>query len=211
MADNARQNILNRIKQALINPVPLPFPDAAQSAVKDFFKVTEESDEIKLFTKNFEALQGTFFYCENEMELQNKLLHLIIERGWQSIYCRESFQKSLLNRINIETSNDLGTCDAAVTGCEFLIARTGSIMMSSRQESGRTVSVYAPIHICIANREQLVYDIEHAFENFSLKHKGHIPSFITVASGPSRTADIEKTLVTGVHGPKEVLCFLIDT
>ena len=38
----------------------------------------------------------------------------------------------------------------------------------------------------------------------------NIPSFITFAAGPSRTADIEKTLVVGVHGPKEVYLFLID-
>jgi len=42
------------------------------------------------------------------------------------------------------------------------------------------------------------------------KYAGNIPSLITFASGPSRTADIEKTLVTGVHGPKEVYCFLVD-
>jgi L-lactate dehydrogenase complex protein LldG len=42
------------------------------------------------------------------------------------------------------------------------------------------------------------------------KYGGHLPSLITLATGPSRTADIEKTLVVGVHGPKEVFCFLIE-
>ncbi|HEY2648831.1 MAG TPA: LUD domain-containing protein [Puia sp.] len=37
-----------------------------------------------------------------------------------------------------------------------------------------------------------------------------MPSFITLATGPSRTADIEKTLVVGVHGPKDVYVFLVD-
>jgi L-lactate dehydrogenase complex protein LldG len=43
------------------------------------------------------------------------------------------------------------------------------------------------------------------------KYINKLPSFFTLATGPSRTADIEKTLVVGVHGPKEVYCFLIDT
>ena len=43
------------------------------------------------------------------------------------------------------------------------------------------------------------------------KYKNNLPSLITFATGPSRTADIEKTLVVGVHGPKEVYVFLIDT
>ena len=42
------------------------------------------------------------------------------------------------------------------------------------------------------------------------KYENNLPSIITLATGPSRTADIEKTLVVGVHGPKEVFCFLLD-
>jgi L-lactate dehydrogenase complex protein LldG len=210
MADNARQNILNRIKQALSNPVPLPFPDAEKQLDNSVFQHPKNSDEIKLFAETFEKLQGKFIYCSNESDLENNLLQLISDRCWSSIYFREPSFKKLLTKINIETCQDLSTCDVAITDCEFLIARTGSIMMSSHQESGRTVSVYAPIHICIAQRKQIVYDIENAIEQFTLKYKENIPSFITLASGPSRTADIEKTLVTGVHGPKEVFCFFID-
>ena len=83
-------------------------------------------------------------------------------------------------------------------------------MMSSAQQSGRTVSVYAPVHICIAYTDQLVYDIKNALAQMKEKYKNNMPSLITLATGPSRTADIEKTLVVGVHGPKEVFCFLIE-
>jgi L-lactate dehydrogenase complex protein LldG len=82
--------------------------------------------------------------------------------------------------------------------------------MSSAEESGRTTSIYAPIHICIAFASQLVYDIRDGLDMLMTKYKGKIPSFITLATGPSRTADIEKTLVVGVHGPKEVYVFLVD-
>jgi L-lactate dehydrogenase complex protein LldG len=81
--------------------------------------------------------------------------------------------------------------------------------MSSAQQS-RTVSVYAPVHICMAYTDQLVYDIKDALAQMKEKYKERMPSLITFATGPSRTADIEKTLVVGVHGPKEVFCFLID-
>ena len=70
--------------------------------------------------------------------------------------------------------------------------------------------MYAPVHICIAYSSQLVFDIRDGLEILSEKYKNKIPSFITLATGPSRTADIEKTLVVGVHGPKEVYVFLID-
>ena len=93
----------------------------------------------------------------------------------------------------------------------MLVARTGTIVMSAAQQSGRTVSVYAPVHICIAYTKQLVYDIKDALQSLKDRYAGNIPSLITFASGPSRTADIEKTLVTGVHGPKEVYLFLVDS
>jgi L-lactate dehydrogenase complex protein LldG len=82
--------------------------------------------------------------------------------------------------------------------------------MSAAQSIGRSSSVYAPIHICIAFTSQLVYDVKDALQLIKEKYKDKIPSLITFASGPSRTADIEKTLVVGVHGPKEVYCFLVD-
>ena len=82
--------------------------------------------------------------------------------------------------------------------------------MSAAQESGRTTSVYAPIHICIAFTNQLVYDIKDALQLIKDKYGTSLPSLITFATGPSRTADIEKTLVVGVHGPKEVYLFLVE-
>jgi len=56
----------------------------------------------------------------------------------------------------------------------------------------------------------LVYDVKDGLQLLKDKYGNKLPSFITLATGPSRTADIEKTLVVGVHGPKEVYCFLVD-
>jgi L-lactate dehydrogenase complex protein LldG len=66
----------------------------------------------------------------------------------------------------------LENCDAAITGCELLIARTGSIVMSAAQDSGRTVSVYAPVHICIAYMNQLVYELKEGLQ--MLKESTHV-------------------------------------
>jgi L-lactate dehydrogenase complex protein LldG len=108
-------------------------------------------------------------------------------------------------------ASPLADCDAAITTCEALVARTGSMVLSAAQDSGRTVSVYAPIHICIAYTHQLVFDVKDALQMMKEKYGDKLPSFLSFATGPSRTADIEKTLVVGVHGPKEVYCFLVDS
>jgi L-lactate dehydrogenase complex protein LldG len=98
----------------------------------------------------------------------------------------------------------------SITGCDALVARTGSIVLSSAQQQGRTASVYAPVHICIAYTSQLVADVDNALSLLQVNHPKGLPSLISFAGGPSRTADIEKTLVTGVHGPREVFCYLIE-
>ncbi len=200
---SAKENILKRVRQALSNPVPLPFP--ASEGNNSVYQPSTEPLEI-VFAEEFTKLQGKFAFCTDEQDLQFQIQKLTTAKEWSKIFCSEDKWNTLFsNTIN------LAGCDASVTGCEYLVARTGTIVMSTAQQSGRTVSVYAPVHICIAFTHQLVFDIKDALQLLKEKYAGNIPSLITFASGPSRTADIEKTLVTGVHGPKEVYLFLVDT
>jgi L-lactate dehydrogenase complex protein LldG len=62
----------------------------------------------------------------------------------------------------------------------------------------------------VAYKDDVVYDIQDGFAKMQQKYGAQQPSMISLQTGPSRTADIEKTLVTGVHGPKEVFCFYVN-
>ena len=198
----AKENILKRIRKALSNPVPLPFPLSEGTAA--IYHPAPDDLEV-VFAQSFTKLQGRFAFCIDEQELQQQLQLLIEKKEWTKIYCSDArWNASFSNTIN------LAGCDASVTGCEYLVARTGSIVLSAAAMHGRTASVYAPVHICIAYTNQLLYDVKDALIALKDKYEGNLPSFISFASGPSRTADIEKTLVTGVHGPKEVYLFLVD-
>ncbi len=210
MSSNARENILTKIKQALDKPVPVPFP--ASQGNESVYLPSQKELEIE-FAENFSKLEGRFSFCTNEEELVAQLQTLIAQRKWTKIYSRENSVKEKLASAGFVTdyADNVATCDAAITGCEYLIARTGSMVMSSAQDSGRTVSVYAPVHICVAYTSQLVYDISEGLQKLREGYGQQFPSMVTLATGPSRTADIEKTLVVGVHGPKEVFCFLVDS
>lgn len=198
----AKENILKKIRQALSNPVPLPFPQS--EGTSSVFHSPEEDLEV-IFAQEFTQLQGKFAFCTSEGDMQQQLQQLISQKQWTKIFCNDDrWNPVFSNTIN------LAGCDASITGCEYLVARTGSMVLSAALQGGRTVSVYAPVHICIAYTNQLLYDVKDALQALKEKYNGNIPSFISFATGPSRTADIEKTLVTGVHGPKEVYCFLVD-
>jgi L-lactate dehydrogenase complex protein LldG len=206
MASSAKENILKKIRQGLSHPVPLPFPKSEGN--NSVFLPADDDLEV-VFAREFTKLLGKFAYCANEEDMKKQVEQLIAEKQWDKVYCVEDKLKNLLNH----TSNNstLSDCDASITSCEYLIARTGTIAITSASQSGRTVSVYAPIHICIAYTNQLVYDVKDALQPFKDQSKTSLPSLITLATGPSRTADIEKTLVVGVHGPKEVYVFLVES
>ena len=205
----AKENILKKIRKALSESTPLPFPKSEGS--DSVFQPDNQENAIE-FAEQFTKLQGRFIFCINQQELAFQLNSLVKKMDWQKVFCVE---KDLLKAAGPQLTErivktGLANCDVSITGCECLVARTGSIVMSSAQSSGRTTSVYAPVHICIAYSGQLVYDVKDALQLVKDKYGNKLPSLITFATGPSRTADIEKTLVVGVHGPKEVYLFLVE-
>jgi len=96
---------------------------------------------------------------------------------------------------------------ATVTLAEALIAQTGSILVTSSC-GGRGASVIAPCHIVYATVAQLVPDLATALSRVSQERKLDSNSFACVISGSSRTADIEKILVQGAHGPRRLVVIL---
>jgi L-lactate dehydrogenase complex protein LldG len=94
---------------------------------------------------------------------------------------------------------------ASVTLCEALVARTGSVLVSSLC-GGRAATVLPPTHIVYARIEQLHPEIDAAL----LAAHTHSPaaSLYSLITGPSRTSDIEKMLVLGAHGPKRLAIIL---
>jgi len=206
---SAKQHILKRIREAIAVPTPIPFPKSEGSSPV-FFPARQEN-EIE-FAEQFTKLLGKFVYCADQSELRAALQQVISVNGWKNLFSRDSELVTTLWPAGnpLISDKDLAGCDAALTNCELLIARTGSIVLSSALPSGRTGSVYAPVHLCVARSSQLVYDLREGLEWLQQKYGPRIPSLITLATGPSRTADIEKTLVVGVHGPGEVYVFLVD-
>ena len=111
---------------------------------------------------------------------------------------------------HLTMKDDLVNSDTTITDCEALVARTGSVIVSSRQSSGRRASVFPDHHIVVARSSQVVADLKDALQLMKVRYPDQLPSMITAITGPSRTADIEKTLVQGAHGAKEIYVFLID-
>jgi L-lactate dehydrogenase complex protein LldG len=100
-----------------------------------------------------------------------------------------------------------------ITGVEFALAETGSLVVSSWTEGAQLASLAPPVHVALYRRSQLVASLEEVLEKLPLAGApeqavpGRSVVFIT---GTSRTADIEQILIRGVHGPGEVHAILVE-
>jgi len=201
--------MLKKIRKALLEKRDNPYPNLEETPI---YKPTEEIPEI-LFAEELTAVSGNFIFCEDGVEFIENILELADKFKWRKIYCWEPELQKLLSTYEFpfyKTDKDFEMAEVGITLCEALIARNGSILISNQNESGRRLSIFPHHHIVIARTGQMVMDLKDGFKLIKNKYGAQIPSMITTITGPSRTADIEKTLVLGAHGPKELFVFLID-
>ena len=206
----SREKILKNIRNALITKTDIPFPYI--DCDSPIYVEKTESPEI-VFAEEFTKMAGKFVFCEDIKEFSANLSLLIKQNNWLNVFCNDPKLYDFLTKEKITVTKeeeDFLTIDAGITTCEFLVARLGSIIVSSKQIPGRKTVIYPPVHIVVAKLSQMVPDLKDAILGIKEKYKDDMPSLVSIITGPSRTADIEKTLVMGAHGPKDLYCFLID-
>nr|MDA3927611.1 LUD domain-containing protein [Prolixibacteraceae bacterium] len=198
------EKILNRLKN-----IETREEQSNSSSGFHFLKIPQQT-LLKTFEEKLTVVDGVFMACKNNIDFEEKLLGFVLEKNIHDICCIEPNVQLLLPK-NLNTNTYLhNNTQATITGCEYLIAQTGSAIVSTSQTLSRRTFAYPPIHIIIAFKDQLIGQLEDGLVSLNKKYKNKIPSQITTITGPSRTADIEKTLVLGAHGPKELIIFYID-
>jgi len=205
----SKEKLLKKVRKALLEKRDNPYPNLEDTS---HYPPNDELLEV-IFAKELTAVSGRFVFCENELQFIENLLNLADQHKWHKIYCWEPALQDILIRFDypfFETDKNFEQAEVGLTLCEALIARNGSILLSSAGMAGRRLSIYPPVHIVLAYTTQLVPDLKDGFKLLKAKYGNQLPSMITTVTGPSRTADIEKTLVLGAHGPKELIVFLLD-
>jgi L-lactate dehydrogenase complex protein LldG len=206
----AKEKMLKRIREALIEPSPYVIPDVDFES--PIYVQSNEPLEIQ-FAQEFQHIDGKFVFCETKEEVVENFTALAKQFGWKDIYCYNDDITQWFEGTEVKIKDkiwDVLEAKVAITKCESLIARLGAVLMSSKLSSARKLPAIVDTHVVVAYTSQLVPDIKDAFEAITTKYGERPPSLIYLAAGPSRTADIEKTLVMGAHGPKEIYVFLID-
>ena len=227
-----REEIIARIKEALKLASHHPghthagadhsaSPANPETTARDWLPLVPSDSESRIasFARCSADLKTQFFHVEDFDQAASKVNEIGQSEGWKLIASHRAskVQKSLSkvhtpviysdDRIEI---SDLEKADVAITGCDALIAQTGSILLTTRSGGGRALSVLPPHHLVIATTDQVIADLPAAFQLLQDRYGNDFPSFMTLITGPSRTGDIERILVLGAHGPKVVTVILVD-
>lgn len=213
MGLSSRETVIQRLRKALIHPSDPPQRVRPEAAAEDPFQPLQE-DLAVAFAKRLLNLNGRFVYAENVEEWSAYLRRGHEEAQNAPIFCMEPQAQAWLKAAGLTYSSDPAHMDdrsIGVTGCEALIAWSGSVVVSSAQAYGRSMTVYPPVHWVLARSSQLVPRLKDAMALLRARYPDqHLPSMLSTITGPSRTADIEKTLVLGAHGPRELWVFLLE-
>jgi L-lactate dehydrogenase complex protein LldG len=87
-----------------------------------------------------------------------------------------------------------------ISGCFCAIAETGTLVILAAPEAPTATVLLPDTHIAIVRAERIVSGMEEAFALIRAE-RGELPRAVNMVSGPSRTGDIEQTIVLGAHGP----------
>jgi L-lactate dehydrogenase complex protein LldG len=212
---DSRSKILRQLRESLDIKEQIKLPAYEDRLLYKDYPSTGR-DLSTIFQERLGVLKGEFYGVKNISDAAKYLIEIIeaqqnktcliqpAELIKQICNTNADLKKYLEHNLRMDSEKFAGF-EVAVTTADYLVARTGSIVLNSHSAAGRRLSVLPPIHIVIAEEKQIVASLEDV-----LKRMNTAASYSTIITGPSRTADIEKQLVLGAHGPKRLIVILLQ-
>ena len=202
--DPARDQILRSIREHLAASAPaapappIPRPPSPPGSAPDL---------VDRFTTQLEAAGAQWTLVRGEAEAARALRRVLSDAGAGRVAGSDAplVARLLPERLVDLSRDDLFTCDAGVTTAQWGIAETGTLVLESAHERSRLASLVPPIHVAILSTQRIRPSLGDA-----LARVDRASHAITLITGPSRTSDIELTLVVGVHGPQIVHVLLLE-
>jgi L-lactate dehydrogenase complex protein LldG len=224
----SRDFIVQRLRQTRathrIAPDELGRPVYAAERIFADIPVAQPDAMVAQFTKKLTALRGEVYHVSNLQAAAERIAQMAKEAGLtlcgrqrtpllDALFTESkelSFLESamtLVGRDDTLPHESIERMQCAFTAADALVARTGSVVLRATTAGGRRLSVLPPMHCVVALRDQLVPSLSTWL---SMSHIEKDWSYGTIITGPSRTADIERILVLGAHGPKRLVVIIVD-
>ena len=142
---------------------------------------------------------------------RTELTQVLLLRG--SILADASLAELDQPGVEVQEDNFSGLAPSVQVGISQLdlaIADTGTLCQDATEVSKRLVSTLPPVHIALVPTAGLVDNLGDALEKYHSQGEGQVPGYLAFITGPSRTADIERVLTIGVHGPERLIVLFVD-
>lgn len=210
----AKENILARIRKAQGRSGPEP-TEAERARVRETIARHEvgpqpsfahSPDRMAQFRKECGRLGTTHATVASEAEVPAEVARYLdagaLEKrlsGWREFAGLDWAGAGIVFENRPANPGDR----TGLTGCFCAIAETGTVLLLSSPESPKVTALLPETHVCVVRAERLLDTMEESFELLR-REVGEPPRSLYFVSGPSRTADIEQTIVIGAHGPYRV-------
>jgi L-lactate dehydrogenase complex protein LldG len=232
-----RQEMLDRVRKALSRPesgsVVGELPSVDLTGV---MPPLSPDDYLDKFEVEWEKVSGVAYRVSSLNELESVLQKILVPEETQAVVLsRNPILKELRIAERLAAVNKVATywtggltegthsladfnkasfaARAGITGVDFVLAESGTLVLSSATEGAQVASLAPPIHIALFRRHQIVGSLDEVLAKLPISSSPDRPSAnrsVVFITGTSRTADIEQILIKGVHGPREVHAILVE-
>jgi len=209
MTTSARDQILQSIRENLAASAPdaMTHAPSDHAAPERRVPIPEPVDVVERFTTQLDAVGAQWTLVRGEVEAARALRRILSDAGARRVAGSDAplVARLLPERLTRLTRDELFTCDAGVTTAQWGIAETGTLVLESAGERSRLASLVPPMHVALLSTSRICASLADALDRVDVASHA-----ITLITGPSRTSDIELTLVVGVHGPQVVHILLLE-
>lgn len=178
----------------------------------------EEATPVERFRRALEAVAGRCFVVRDVSDASEVLQGILVEKNARRVAVSDSeLVGRVLAQTNLEgelveraSAAELFGCDVGVTGAQYAVAETGTLVLEAEGERHRLASLVPPVHVALVGAGQVRETLGEVLQSLSKGGRERLSRTVTFVTGPSRTSDIELTLAIGVHGPGELYVIIIE-
>ena len=227
MTHPAREETLSKIKAALKTGAHQKISSLGDYAKSSSAEIRRRCDDrrehlIEQFKTELTRIGGHLFQAANFAAASQYVGQLAVAAGAKRVVGWDAplIEKIALEKFGVEFLLDragesdfvktaIGS-DVGITTVDYALADTGTLVLISGQGRARAASLLPPVHVALVETRQIIAGLDDLF-GLLAENDGELASAVTFITGPSRTADIELTLVVGVHGPQQLhVCLLAE-
>jgi L-lactate dehydrogenase complex protein LldG len=214
---SSRDAILSRIRSALAGDPQRPLPPVPDVWPREDPTVDAMAER---FQRELEAVHGEVVRCASMEEAKAKFAEMAAQESWEKVgsldrfLCREVCRGLAPERVAWATSDwtpqSMAGLSAGVVEADCLLADTGTSMVACGRAEERLLCYLPPACVIVAAADRLVEHLPAAWPQIAPRVADpQVRGEFVFITGPSRTADIEKILILGVHGPKRLIVLLV--